>query len=458
ARLRVQRDRVRRRAAAVALREQQCATGATTYDAGTVRQGDGGPLLHIRRPCDPSTLASSPDLPKSPYDPDETPMAAADRAALLASLDGVVPSAWPARGARVRTGLDLVRFNRVEGLSLGIAGSTVLPAGYGADATLRIGVADLVPNAEVGLSRTQGAANPSTLRLAAYRRLAVANDDWGNPLGFGASLAAALYGRDEGFYYRSWGAELRGTRPADAITNPDATRTSAWNPFALFRGAALGWRVFAEEQGVAEQEVHRGAFGPRYVPNIGADRVATAGVSGELARTFGADPNGFRFVVRARGEGAVDHYAIDDPGTRTAPYGRGLGEVTASRPLGPVTASVTAAAGGVAGGRVPDQRLFYLGGLQTVRGTFPSAAGDGYVGREFWLTRSALGFGSGTLIRPEVFFDAGRAADRAFARGNTLRGAGAGAVFLDGLVRGEVARGLGVGQGWRADVTLGGRF
>ncbi len=457
-RLRSERDRVQRRAAALALREQQCSGGASAYDAGTVRQGPGGPLLHIRRPCDPSTLASSPDLPKSPYDPDETPMAAADRAALLASLDGVVPGSWPGHAPRVRTGLDLVRFNRIEGLSVGVAGSTTLPAGYGADATLRLGFADFVPNAELGLSRTQGAQNATTVRLAAYRRLAVANDDWGNPLGFSASLGAALYGRDEGFYYRSWGAELRGTRPADAITNPDATPASAWNPFAIFHGAALGWRVFAEEQGGANENVHKGIVGPHYAPNIGANRVATAGLSGELARTFGADPTRFRVVVRARGEGAFARYAADEPGIRTAPYGRGLGELTFSRPLGPITASVTGAAGGIAGGRVPDQRLFYLGGLETVRGNFPQPTGQGYVGRQFWFTRSELGLGGGTLFKPVVFYDVGRAADRAFARGETLKGVGGGAVFLDGLVRGEVARGLGRQGGWRVDVSSGARF
>ena len=412
----------------------------------------------MRRPCNDSTLASSPDLPKSIYDPNDTPMSAADRAALLATLDDVVPGNWPLRPPRLHTGLDLVRFNRVEGLSVGLGATATLPTGTAADATVRLGLADLVPNAELGLTRTRGATNPTTLRIAAYHRLAVANDDWGNPLGFGASLAAALYGRDEGFYYRSWGVAVQGTRPADALLDPDASPVSHWNPLALVRGAALGWRVFAEDQRGANAELGRGVIGPRYVANIAADRLTTAGLGGELARTFGADPAGLRVVVRARGEGAVAHYADGAADTRTAPYARGLFDVTASRPLGPVTASVTAATGGIAGGRVPVQRLFYLGGLQTVRGNFPRATGEGYVGREFWLARSELGLGTGTLARPVVFFDAGRAGAQAFARGATLRGVGAGVVFLDGLVRVEGARGLGEQRGGRVDVSLGGRF
>ena len=456
-RLLADRARLRRRAAALAQRESQCGAGAAYYDAGTMRREDG-PVVHVRRPCDDSRLATSPDLPKSPYDPGDTPMAAADRAALLASLENVVPGNWPLRPPRLRTGLDLIRFNRIEGLSVGVGATAALPSGIAADATVRLGIADLVPNAEVGVTRARGAASPTTLRVAVYHRLAVANDDWGNPFGFGASLAAALYGRDEGFYYRTLGAEVQGTRAADALTDPDAPRTAVWNPLGLVRGAALGWRVFAEDQRSAREALSKGVIGPRYVANIAADRLTTAGVGGELARTFGADPAGLRVVVRARGEGAISHYADPGPGPQTAPYARGLAEVTASRPLGPFTASVTAATGALAGGRVPVQRAFYLGGLQTVRGNFPRGVGDGYVGREFWLTRSELGLGTGTLARPVVFFDAGRAADRAFARGATLRGVGAGLVFLDGLVRVEGARALGAQRGGRVDVSLGGRF
>lgn len=457
-RLRRERYRLQARGAALARRVTQCAAGATFYDAETARRGRGGPVVRVRRPCNEATLATSPDLPKSPYDADDTALAASDRAALLATLDGIAPAAWPPHAPRLRTGLDLVRFNRVEGLSVGIGATTTLPRGYTADGTVRLGIADWVPNAELGLTRTRGAANPTTTRLAVYHRLAVANDEWGNPLGLGASLAAALYGRDEGFYYRSWGAALSGTRPADALVDPDASRSSAWNPLTFIRGASLGWRVFAEEERRATAELRKGAIGPPYAPNIAADRLAAFGMGGELARTFGADPAGLRATIRARGEGAIARYALDDPGTRTAPYARALADVTLSRPLGPVTATVTAAIGGVAGGRVPVQRLFYLGGLQTVRGNFPRATGDGYVGREFWLTRSELGLGTRTLVKPVVFFDAGRAAERAFAPGETLRGVGVGVVFLDGLVRAEVARGLGDQHAVRVDLSLGGRF
>lgn len=470
-RARADRDRARRRAGALARREVQCAAGATYYDAGTRRHTDSaGPVVHVRRPCDPATLASSPDLPKSPYDDNDAPLAAADRAALLATLDKVVPGNWPAHAPQLRTGLDLVRFNRVEGLSLGVGATATLPSGLAADGTLRLGVADLVPNAELGVTRARGASAASTLRLAAYHRLAVANDDWGNPLGFGASLAAALYGRDEGFYYRGWGAELRGARAADALVDPDGT--PGGGPLALFRGAAVGWRVFAEEQRGAGREVGKGLIGPRYVPNIAADRAGVLGAGGELARTFGADPAGVRVVARARGEGAVARYASPNAtagaaagplgappgGPRTAPYARALGDLTVSRPLGPLAVGLTGAAGALAGGRVPVQRLFYLGGLQTVRGNFPRASGDGYVGRQFWLARAEVGLAGRTLLTPVVFFDAGRAGERAFARGETLRGVGAGVTVFDGLLRVEGARGLGAQTGGRVDVSLGGRF
>jgi hypothetical protein len=329
-------------------------------------------------------------------------------------------------------------------------------------ATARLGIGDLIPNAELALSRTDGR---STVRLGAYQRLAVANDDWGNPLSLGASLASALYGRDEGFYYRALGAELGGTRPA-----PFGAVTRGWNPLA---GATLGWRVFAERQRGASVEVGSGAFGPRFAPNVPGDRTVTLGAGGDLARTFGVDPSRARLATRVRAEGAWARF--DDafpplpfaPGgdaagpalARTSPYARGMAEATLSRPLGAFAASVTGAAGATAGARVPTQRLFYVGGLQTVRGQFAQPYGPGYAGTAFWLARSELGF-SATTARPTVFYDVGWAGPRErFGRpGRPLSGVGAGLSFLDGLLRADLSRGIAPERRWRFDLSLDARF
>jgi hypothetical protein len=322
-----------------------------------------------------------------------------------------------------------------------------------------LGVADLIPNAELALARTDGR---STLRAGVFHRLAVANDDWGNPLSLGASLAGALYGRDEGFYYRAFGAELGGTRPA-----PFGAR-GGWNPL---RGATLGWRLFGERQRGASVEVRRGALGPAFAPNVAGDRALALGASGELARTFGVDPARARLTTRVRGEGAWARFddlspaapfglvAAGDPARRSAPYGRGMAEATLSRPFGPLAASVTGAAGAIAGARVPTQRLFYVGGLQTVRGQFAQPAGPGYAGTAFWLGRTELGL-DGTAVRPTVFYDVGWAGprERVGRPGRPLSGVGTGLSFLDGLVRADLSRGIAPERRWRLDLSLDARF
>src|SRR5206468_4127963 len=70
----------------------------------------------------------------------------------------------------------------------------------------RIGVADRDPNIEVAVIRSNLSAS---VYASAYKRLTVAGD-WGNPLSFGSSVSAVLFGRDEGFYYRANGVELGG--------------------------------------------------------------------------------------------------------------------------------------------------------------------------------------------------------------------------------------------------------
>src|SRR5439155_1289349 len=79
----------------------------------------------------------------------------------------------------------------------------------------RIGVADWSPNGELSIDRTDGRRK---IGIGAYRRLVAAND-WGDPLGFSSSVSALFFGRDEGFYYRTWGAELTGEKDYGLISN-----------------------------------------------------------------------------------------------------------------------------------------------------------------------------------------------------------------------------------------------
>ena len=61
-------------------------------------------------------------------------------------------------------------------------------------------------------SSTRSRSNLSqTISVSGYHRLAVAND-WGNPLSFGSSFSALVFGKDEGFYYRATGGDVMWTR------------------------------------------------------------------------------------------------------------------------------------------------------------------------------------------------------------------------------------------------------
>ena len=422
-----------------ARRRDECARDSTYFAGVRTRHDDDVPMrVAVRRPCDPTRLERSAELPGSIYEPGEGIFGTAERDALLAALESFdLQPGWSPQRPDFRTGPAFLRFNRVEGLSVGGEATSVLGLGFTAQASARIGVSDLVPNGELALSRSNGR---QTLRGAVFHRLGVANDDWGAPLSFGASLANLLYARDEGFYYRTWGAELTGTRAR------------------LLGGAPLAWRLFAERQRGATRELRQTITGADFIPNIAGERATLVGTGGELARTFGVDPTGWRLFARGRTEGAWVDWSADDSTGRAAGYGRGLADATLSRGLGRFAAAITGAAGGIAGD-APTQRLFYVGGYQTVRGQFARPDTAGYVGNAFWMTRSELGFNT-TSARPSVFYDMGWAGDRRdFSKpGRPLSGYGLGISFLDGLVRADLSRGLWPEKRTRFDVIVEARF
>ena len=174
-------------------------------------------------------------------------------------------------------GLSLTRYNRIEGFSTGLRAEQQLGAGYTATALGRLGVADREPNAELTFARTNLS---KSISVTGYNRL-VSADDWGNPLSFGSSMSALLFGRDEGFYYRASGAELRWTSD---------------------QGASLDWRLFGEQQRTAAQRTDY-SVGGSFVPNIVAARGPSFGAGVRWLHTQGVDPRGFRTFsdVRARG-------------------------------------------------------------------------------------------------------------------------------------------------------------
>jgi len=377
-----------------------------------------------RIPCDSARLANSPSLPGSIYDPGEELFSTGDRDALVKALSFGLQPGFSPQAPTIEWGLAHTRYNRVEGLGSGVAIKSVLGAGYTAEIGARASIADKQLNGDLTLSRSNGR---STLRGTVYRRLDVMND-WGAPLSFGASLASLLYARDEGAYFRTWGAELGGTGPV-------------WG--------RLDWRLFAEQQWQAPLATRWTLFGgandSRFIANPLAQQATEYGGSVRVHSSVGLDPNGFRLLSDMRLEGAGGDFT----------YVRGLFDATVSHGIGERLAVSLTASAGYSGGTVPVQRRFYLGGLQTVRGqTALTASGDA-----FWLARAELGRGQASS-RLIVFGDIGWAGDRRdFTRpGRPLTGVGVGSSFLDGLIRVDIARGLYPARQWRADLYLEAKF
>lgn len=387
-----------------------------------------GVRMRVLRPCHMRALTTSSLLPPSIYDSSEELFTETDFGALRKDVEGALSigsqAEWEPQRPSIHYGLQkgLLRYNRVEGLSAGARVERVYGNGYTGAAQARIGVADLEPNAEISMARTNAS---NDLQFAAYRRLSASND-WGDPLGFGASAVAAVFGRDDGFYYRTLGAEIMGAHRASVSSLP------------------ITWRLFVEDQNVAKVGTHQSVSHwiseTRFPPNIQATAGLFAGGSAGLGFAVGLDPRKARLSGALRAEAAGGE----------ASYGRGMLDLTLTRGLGESGLATLTAAGGAAAGELPPQRLWYLGGGYTVRGHRAGSA----VGDAFWLGRAELARGH-PMVRPTIFADIGWAGPRASfsSPGRPLSGVGAGASVLDGMLRLDVARGLGNNEGgrWRAE-------
>ncbi len=432
------------RARRITARREACAAGETHIASVGSRYG-GALKMAITMPCDTTRLANSPDLPGTIFDPGEDAYSSTDQEELLKALDFSLQPEWGPQPPRIHTGLDLLRYNRMEGLSPGVSLESNLGLGYTARAEARIGTGDWVPNGELSVTRSTG---DRSLRVAGFHRLGIANDDWGAPLSFGASVANALYARDEGFYYRTYGAEVGGTREAPAMLGR----------------APIQWRLFAERQRSAGSDPNSDVSladlfsNPRPVSNIDATELTALGGAVEIARVFGADPRYLRLLARARTEGA---FTDRTDAIGTSGYGRFVLDGTLTRGFGGFSAAVSGAAG-TSAGDLPVQRAFFIGGLHTVRGQFARLNVDAEgprVGDAFWLSRTevARGVAGARLIG---FYDVGWAGARGdfTSGGRPMSGAGIGVSLLDGLLRTDVSRGIWPERRWRVDLQLGARF
>jgi hypothetical protein len=403
--------------------ESEC----TRSDHYTVTSIKDGVAVAMSVPCNRSLLSRSPELPPSIFTM-TSDAASKDRDALIASALslGIQPPLFSNLPRPVfGYGLAWTRFNRVEGVSSGVQLDQQLGGGYTARVLGRFGTGDRRVNVEAGLTRSNLA---DSVEVHGYSRLAAAND-WGQPFGLGASLAAALFGRDDGFYYRATGAEIAGGH--DAIFG---------------RGAHVTWRLFGERQEAAGVSVSRTLGGARFGPNIEAVEGSWFGGSVRLNRTTSLDPRHARFLTDTRLEGAR--------GGGETSYGRASLDITASRPVSRIDGALTLA-GGTSVGTLPPQRRWFVGGPHTVRG---QAADTAQSGNAFWLVRAEVA--PRGALRTTLFADFGWVGDRSRMRdvGRPMSGVGVGWSLFDGLVRLDFARGLYPRKGFRAELYMGARY
>ena len=408
----------------------QCDTSG--FQVTTSRRYEASIPVAMRVPCDTAILSRSPDLPPSIYDPGEEVFDLKDLQDLKAqalSLAAQAPLQFKLSllpPPTISYGPSLMRYNRVEGFSVGASVEQQLGGGYSGLALGRIGFADFEPNVELSLARSN---LTKTIRFTAYNRL-VSASDWGHPLTFGSSFSALMFGRDEGFYYRASGVDL--TRSLDG---------------AFGGGVQMGWRLFAEQERTAAVKTNFAVNGSDFPANLVAQRGGYAGVSAQIDDQLGLDPEALRVFSSLRLESAI--------GRGDSAYGRAAFDVTASHGLGRVAASLTLSAGGSVG-QLPPQRRWYLGGSTTVRGQSPDTAQSG---NAFWLTRAELG-SNDAGFRPSLFADLGWVGDRTRLSqiGRPMSGVGTGVSFLDGLFRFDVARGLYPRKQFRVDLYLESKF
>jgi hypothetical protein len=371
-------------------------------------------------PNDTASLAISPELPESIYDQDDGLLSDSEMRRILDQVSRGAPAPWQLIRPQFRWGsLDLWRYNRVEGLSGGADVKLELGP-VNADATLRLGLADLSPNAEIGVTRP---GVTSDRRLAVYRRLdAVGADD--RSLGMGNSLTSLLFGRDDGDYFRALGAEV--------------TRT----PTGSSDGVSV--RAYFEYQSSTRKHTDfsfANVFGDAaFRENIAADEADQAGAEIVLRGSRGLDPAGWRGGATLSLQGEAGSYRFIKPGLR----------LTGAAPLPASLIGSVEVAGGSTFGEVPVQSLWYLGGARTVRGY----EGNSARGNAFWRGRAEVA-GAAPGARIVLFSDAGWAGDRDDVQLDPLLlSAGVGVSFLDGLVRLDLARALREPKGWRLDLHL----
>ncbi len=337
----------------------------------------------------------------------------------LGRLAEGLPDEWLGRRA---WGLDLAelgrvaRFNRVQGMSLGLG--VVLRPGV-PFTTLhldgRLGLADLRPTG--GLTwRRDGPSG--LLEIRAHRRL-VEVEPWTNGLGLGNSLNALFAGHDDADYYLVTGGGLRFTPYGGPLADIElAVGVEAHRGVTTEAGSALndwlgGSGVLPPNPDIAAGTFVRAAVRP--TRRVGASRVRLG-----VEALVGDSVTGGRAWAHA-----------------TIPF-----RVTGR------SGALTLKTGYAVGDSLPQLR-FRVGGPATVRGYDYGTR----VGQGIWAAQLDLALTRGWIVAPVVFADVGDTYDA--DQFDPLVGVGGGLSFFGGWLRFNGAVGLNPSGDFRFDLLFG---
>jgi len=385
-------------------------------------------------PEDRASVASSPRLPAPIWEEAEgfpSDEEIEEYVTTLADLPTPAVEGLPWRAHMGWARPDLFRYNRVEGPALGGGVEAEIGGPHSLSASGFFGFADREPKARVELRRSTVRRR---LTLGGYRELA-ATDPRGRYLGFGNSVNAFLFGRDDGEYYMRTGADLTWRRPEDARDSREL-------------------RLYVERQDSTPRSINYAllhAFDPGwdFRPNIFADEVEEVGAELRLSPWRGGDPFGTQIGLELYGHGARWRPV---GGSAATDYARARAVVRLAAPLGsPRWRLGMEAGGGHTWGDAPLQRSWFLGGATTLRGYPASSASGPTFGRARIEVARNWDVGGASL-----FWDAGWAGVHTdFDWNGVLHGVGVGGSVLDGLLRMDFSHGLtGPLKQFRVDLYL----
>jgi len=383
----------------------------------------GGGRYQVHRPPTDSleqyagwtdSLALDPD----PQDDERMREAEAEVARLAETLPGAMTGVR-SRGIAYERFADILRFNRVQGLSAGLGYQVKVPGMSFTDVlgTLRFGIADTRLNAKLSLIRD---APGGRVTVSAYRE--VSEIDRFFRIGtLGNSVNAAFTSHDYADYYLATGASV-------------GYETS------INRELQLTLFARVEDQQSVVREVGSGLNGLWSDNQFQDNPPVSEGTFGVLGWRFDGTAG------LASWRAATDAFLGSD---------FAVGRVYGSwrQPLPDPTRLTLALLGGVSSSDDVTQAQFRLGGQQSVRG-FPYGFKRG---QAFWAIRADWAPLRGT-VRPVLFIDSGQAGSvSGLGNESLLLGGGIGASFFNGLVRFDLSGPFsgGEGEGVRFDVVFG---